>query len=402
MNQQDPKPSDSKPGPLTGTAEELLRSLGKWTEQVRVNLRLPGMGSPSAELASDRPGSAPGIESIGGVDEPPPPGTVSIRCTDYGPDRAETHEVSDLAAFFAQPRPEWCRVRWLNVDSLHPHVVDQLRQEFRFHTLAAEDVIRVPQRPKLEPYEGHLFIVTRMLMLQGQALTSEQVSFFLFKDTLLTFQERPGDVWDPIRQRLKKVGSRLRTYDVSYLLYALLDALVDHCFPILEHYGEALEELEAEITENPSPHAQRRLHVIKRELASLRRVIWPLREVISALQRDETGCVADQVKMYMRDVADHAVQVMDVVDSCREMAASLNDLYMSAVSNRMNEVMKILTIMASFFIPITFVAGVYGMNFDLLPELHWKYSYPMFWIICLTITSSLAVFFWRKGWIGRN
>lgn len=367
---------------------QLLARLGKLGARVR-----------AADFAASTPGSAPGIESIAGVNEPPAAGVVRIQCTDYGPERVETREATDLAAFFAQPRAAWCRVRWLNVDGLHPHVVNQLRQELKFHTLAAEDVLRIPQRPKLEAYEGHLFIVARMLSLQEKALATEQVSFFLFENTLLTFQERVGDVWDPIRQRLQNPGSRLRTFETSYLLYALLDAVVDHCFPILEAYGDQLEELELEITDNPTPQVQRRLHGLKRELAALRRVIWPLREVLNALYHDDTAGISPAVKTYLRDVADHTIQVMDIVDSCREMAASLNDLYMSAVSNRMNEVMKVLTIMASFFIPITFVAGVYGMNFDELPELHWKYSYVMFWAICLCITVSLAVFFVRKGWI---
>jgi len=369
----------------------ILESLGKLGGRVR-----------KAKVSSSTPGSAPGIESFAGVNEPPPAGVVRIQCTDYGPERVETREIADLAALFAHPRADWCQVRWLNVDGLHPHVVNQLRQLLKFHTLAAEDVLRVPQRPKLEPYEGHLFIVARMLSLREQALSSEQVSFFLFENTLLTFQERSGDVWDPIRQRLQKTGSRLRTFEASYLLYALLDAVVDHCFPILENYGDQLEELEHDIAANPTPSAQRRLHCLKRELATLRRVIWPLREVLNALCRDDTEGISPGVKTYLRDVTDHTVHVMDIVESCREMAASLNDLYMSAVSNRMNEVMKVLTIMASFFIPITFVAGVYGMNFDRLPELHWKYSYAAFWLICLTISVCLAIYFVRKGWIGRK
>ena len=353
-----------------------------------------------AGLSPSTPGSTPGIESIAGVNETPPVGAVRIQCTDYGPDRVETREVTDLAALFQQPRADWCAVRWLNVDGLHPQVVNQLRQQFKFHTLAAEDVLRLPQRPKLESYEGYLFIVARMLGLQEHGLNSEQVSFFLFENTLLTFQERTGDVWDPIRQRLQKDGSRLRTLDASYLLYALLDAVVDHCFPILENYSDLLEELEDEIAENPTSRVQRRLHSVKRELATLRRVVWPLRDILNALYRDDTEGISPSVKAYLRDVADHTVQVMDLVDSCREMAASLNDLYMSAMSNRMNEVMKMLTIMASFFIPITFVAGVYGMNFEQFPELHWKYSYAVFWMICVTITICLAVYFVRKGWIG--
>jgi len=278
--------------------------------------------------------------------------------------------------------------------------VNALRQHLGFHTLAAEDVLHVPQRPKLETYDGHLFLVARMLSLREGRLHQDQISLFLFNDLVLTVQETPGDVWDPIRQRLERLGSRLRTSDASYLLYTLLDAVVDHCFPILESYGDKLEALEAEMLEQPTPEVQQRLHRIKRELATLRRVIWPLREVMSELQRDETEEITPAVKKYMRDVYDHAVQVMDIVETYREMAAGLNDLYMSAVGNRMNEIMKVLTIMASFFIPITFVAGVYGMNFEHIPELGWKYSYYVFWLVCLSIVGTLIYYFYRKGWIG--
>jgi len=383
----------------TKAAGEVVETLGKAGRHLAANLHLPGLKRQRAHARTAQPGSAPGIESMAGIDQPAPAGTVRITCTDYGLERVETREVEELGAFLKAERPEWCRVRWIDVHGLHPNVVNQLRHSFQFHTLAAEDVLRVPQRPKLESYDGYLFIVTRMLMLQDQALTNEQVSFFLFKDTLLTFQERPGDVWDPIRQRLQKPGSRLRTYDASYLLYALLDAVVDHCFPILESYGELLEEMEHEVMEHPTPRMQRRLHSIKRELSTLRRVIWPMREVLNELYREDTEEIAPAVKAYMRDVADHTVQVMDIVESCRETASGLHDLYMSAVSNRTNEVMKVLTIMASFFIPVTFVAGVYGMNFEEMPALHWKYGYPMFWAICLGISGALAVFFLRKGWI---
>jgi len=346
------------------------------------------------------PGSSPGIETIEGLDQPPAADTVLVQCADYGPDKVVAREVPDLEALLREPRPDWARVRWINVDGLHPYVVDRLRRHFKLHTLAAEDVLNTHQRPKLEQYGNHLFIVARMLMLRAGRVAHEQTSFFLFKDSVLTLQETHGDVWDPIRQRLQKAGSRLRTNDASYLLYAQLDALVDHCFPILETYGETLEALEHEILENPSPGAQQRLHAIKRELALLRRVIWPLREVVNELHRDETEEISPAVKTYMRDVYDHAVQVMDIVETYREMAGGLNDLYMSAVGNRMNEIMKVLTIMASFFIPITFIAGVYGTNFEHIPELSWPYSYAVFWTVCLGIVGGLALFFHRKGWMG--
>ena len=356
---------------------------------------------PSAQPKAP-PGSAPGIESMPDVSKPPAAGEIRVRCVDYAPERIETVDVADLEMFLKQPRPEWSKVRWINVDGLHPWVVNQLREKFGFHTLAAEDVLRVPQRPKLENYDDNLFIVVRMLMLVDGRLKHEQVSLFFYNDLMITFQEVEGDVWDPIRQRLEKPTSRLRNNDSSYLLYALLDAVVDHCFPILEQYGDLLERMEDEIVASATSEVQRRIHQVKRELSLLRRVIWPMREVINTLQRNESEEISAYAKNYMRDVYDHSVQVMDVVETYREMVGGLNDLYMSAVSNRMNEIMKVLTIMASFFIPITFVAGVYGMNFEFIPELQWKYSYGVFWMICLSIIGGLTFYFYRRGWIGRG
>jgi len=350
--------------------------------------------------AKEAAGSSPGIESIAGLGQPPAAGEVRIRCVDYGPEVEEEREFPTIEACLEAARPAGATVRWINVDGLHPYVVGRLREALRFHTLAAEDVLRTSQRPKLEPYEGNLFIVARMLLWKEERLQHEQLSMFLFPDLVLTFQETEGDCWDPIRERLRKPGSRIRTHDPSYLVYAMLDAVVDHCFPILENYGEVLEHLEEQVLADPAPRVQRRLHGVKRELGVLRRVVWPLRELVRELTHEDTAEIAPAVKAYMRDVYDHAVQVMDIVETYREMAGGLNDLYMSAVSNRMNEIMKVLTIMASFFIPITFVAGVYGMNFEHIPELGWEYSYFVFWGVCLAIVGVLLVFFWRRGWIG--
>ncbi len=377
--------------------------VGSITRAITSTLSLPGLAVRKASAPPKAPpGSAPGIESMADLDRPPEPGTIRIRCIDYCPAQVETTEVTDLEAFLKQPRPAWSKVRWLNVDGLHPWVVNRLRTEYQFHTLAAEDVLRVPQRPKLEEYDDCLFIVVRMMMLKAERLVHEQVSMFFYNDVMLTFQESEGDVWDPIRQRLEKPASRLRNQDTSYLLYALLDAVVDHCFPILEQYGDLLERLEEELIDNAGPAIQRRIHQIKRELSLLRRVIWPMREVVNTLAREENQDVTAFAKAYMRDVYDHTIQVMDVVETYREMVAGLNDLYMSVVSNRMNEIMKVLTIMASFFIPITFVAGVYGMNFEFIPELGWKYSYAVFWGICLSMVGGLAFYFYKRGWIGRG
>lgn len=348
------------------------------------------------------PGTRPGIESFESINQPPNPGAVHLQWYDYDAEKFRHEESSDIEKLCASVRPEGTMVRWINVDGLHPYVVNRLRQSYDIHTLAAEDVLRTSQRPKIEEFAHHLFIVVRMLTLQDGVLQQEQVSIFLFKDTLITLQEAKGDVWDPIRQRLEKNGSRLRGMGPAYLLYTLLDAVVDHSFPILEAYGELLEELELAVIDNPKPDIQRRIHRIKRDLVILRRVLWPLREVVNTLHREDTEEIPVGVKTFMRDVYDHSVQVMEIIESYRDQAVGLNDLYMSAMSNRMNEIMKVLTIMATFFIPLTFVAGVYGMNFEHMPELTWKYSYGVFWLVCLGICVGLLYFFRKRGWLGEK
>ncbi|MBE34216.1 MAG: magnesium and cobalt transport protein CorA [Opitutaceae bacterium] len=376
---------------------EFVHRLGQWLTD---SLSLKSLRQNEAIPADAPPGSRAGIESFDEIDQPNEAGSVQIQWYDYGASGVTFQESEDLEKLCSSERPEGQEVRWINVDGLHPYVVNRLRQTYDFHTLAAEDVLRTSQRPKLEAFEDHIFVVARMLALMNGNLRQEQVSFFLFKNTLITFQEVHGDIWDPIRERLQKSNSRMRTMGAAYLLYALLDAVVDHTFPILEGYGDMLEELEASVLNNPKPEIQQKIHRIKHELGMLRRVLWPLREVVNDLHRGDGDEIPDSVKPFMRDVYDHAVQVMEIVETYREQAGGLNDLYMSAVSNRMNEIMKVLTIMASFFIPITFVAGVYGMNFEYIPELAWKYSYACFWGVCLSIVIGLLVFFWRRGWLG--
>ena len=393
---------DSIGGAIGGAIDGALGTVGALGKMLTDAVLLPGMRGPGAAGESRQPGARPGIEHMADVNTPPAPGQVTIRCIDYGPERVESVEVNDLGAFLDQPRPDWCTVRWINVDGLHPFVVNRFRQAFDLHTLAAEDVMNVPQRPKLETYDDDLFIVGRMIRLIDHQLQAKQVSFFVSPGRLVTFQESAGDVWQPIRDRIETAGSRLRTHGVDYLIYALLDAMVDHCFPILEHYGERLEQMEGVTAQRPTPALLQRIHSIKRELVLLRRVIWPMRDVVNDLYRDEHDIITDTGRTYLRDVYDHAVQIIDLVETYREMSSGLTDLYMSAVSNRMNEVMKVLTIMASLFIPITFLAGVYGMNFEHIPETKWAWAYPVFWVICLAMVVGLLIFFRRRGWIGRS
>jgi len=385
----------------SGSASAIMGALGR---AIKLNISLPGLGhhKSSHSGTGSQPGAIPGIESILDSQSAPAPGSITITCVDFGPDYIKTQEVDELDTFLQANPQSQGHTRWLNINGLHPWIVDQAKRHYGFHTLAAEDVLKPHQRPKLEEYENYLFIVMRMMQLNDHQFESEQVSIFLYPGLLITFQERPGDVWQSVRERLGNPNSRLRKNDASYLLYTLLDGMVDHCFPILEEYGDHLEELEEVILAEGTPQNQRAIHNIKRELSLLRRIIWPTRELGSQLSREEAHAISPYTRNYMRDVYDHSIQVMDIVETYREMAAGLNDLYMSVVSNRMNEIMKVLTIMASFFIPTTFIAGVYGMNFDNIPELSMPYGYAFFWLVMLVMFGGMAAFFWRKGWIGRR
>ncbi len=356
---------------------------------------------PQVEKVSARIASSPGIEHAKGVDQAPEVGSIPIQCIDYGKEHFEKAQFATVKELLAHQRPEDSSIRWINVEGLNPYIINELRKAFDFHTLAAEDVLNAPQRSKFEPYENHCLIMAHMARIQNDSLISEQVSFILFQDILITFQEKPGDVWDPVRVRIEKPDSRFRKYGASYLVYALIDAIVDNVFPILEFYGDALNALEQQAMNNPNPSIQQSIYVIKRELFGLRRSMWPMRELSSKLAFDDTSPVEKKVRTYMRDVNDHAIQIIDLIESCREMANGLQDFYISIVSNRMNEVMKALTVMASLFLPITFLAGVYGMNFEFIPELGWKFAYPTFLITCTTCTAALLWFFKRKGWIGK-
>ena len=386
--------------PLQKALLSPLKEVGRLNKWLMSSLHL-SQPFKSADAVKAVPGTAPGIENMEGVSERPEADVVRVYWCDYALEKIEWNEGS-VEEFEAAERPEWAQQRWVNIDGLHPYVINQFRQKYNFHTLVGEDIMRTSQRPKVELYDDYIFTVVRMMRLEEGHLKQEQVSMLLFSDCILTFQEVHGDVWGPIRQRLDKGNTRIREYGVSYLYYALLDTVVDHFFPILETYGHRLEELEDAVVDNPGPSVQQAVHGVKRELSILRRVMWPLREVANELQRTEAELIDSKVIDYLRDVYDHTLQIIEIVEMHREHAASLNDLYMSAVGNRMNEIMKVLTIMASFFIPITFVAGVYGMNFEYIPELSWHASYFVFWGVCSTIVMSLGIFFWKRGWIGKK
>lgn len=363
------------------------------------------------------PGMAPGIEIQDLAQLPSTKELPPITCIDFNAENFKMQVVDDLEDFIIQHRPEWLQnsgVRWINVDGIsNMDVIRAFAEKYDLHPLAIEDLIQVPQRPKLESYpargelHARVFIVTRMLTMEPVAANShlmrlhgEQISIFLGRRTVLTFQERPGgDVWEEIRKRLKVKGSKIRQNDASFLVYSLIDAIVDHCFPILEHYSDRLEELEDEVLDRPTKATLQQVHHIKRELLLLRRAVWPMREVVSAFSREETEVLSDTTRTYLRDVYDHTVQIIDMVETYREFAHGLTETYMTSLSNRMNEIMKVLTIITTIFVPLTFLAGVYGMNFHHFPELELPYSYPIFWGVCLSVAIAMIVWFKRRNWL---
>ena len=352
------------------------------------------------------PGSAAGLGPRELSELPSVPGGARITSIDYSPDRVHVEEVTDLDEFIARHRPEWSVVRWINVDGLTDlGVIQAMAEKYRLHPLAVEDVLHVPQRPRVQAYEedgsyqARLFVIAREMELIDGSLRTEQVSLFVGHRTLLTFQETPGDVWDPIRQRIRTAGSQLRRADASFLAYALIDAIVDEAFPILEHFGDRLEELEELVLERPRPETAREIHHVKRELLLMRRAMWPMREVLQRMQREPHECFSEITRTYIRDVYDHAIQIIDIVETYREVATGLTETYMTATSNRMNEIMKVLTVMGSIFIPLTFLAGVYGMNFHHFPELDWRWGYALFWLVCVVTAGGMLAWFRRRGWL---
>ncbi|ASC72028.1 Cobalt/magnesium transport protein CorA [Halomicronema hongdechloris C2206] len=362
--------------------------------------------SPSPEhsyvdYAYDQPGSPPGTLQIR-ADAPPP----QIVLIDYNAKTAVRQVIE--APEDCSPYLDTRSVSWIDIQGLGDESIwRRIAQVFELHPMILEDVVNVPQRPKVEDHEDQLVVVTHMVMVvpDQERFLQEQVSFVLGPNYLLTVQEEPRyDCFDPIRARIRYRKGSLRQRQADYLFYALLDAIIDGYFPVLELYGERLEALETKVTDAPHTKTLAEIHQIKRELLSLRRSVWPHRDAIAALLHKDNPLISTDVKIYLRDCYEHVVQVLDMLETYRELASSLMDVYLSAVSNRMNEVMKTLTVISTIFIPLTFIAGIYGMNFNPtvsplnMPELNWYWGYPAVWLLMLAVASGLVAFFWRRGW----
>ncbi len=343
-----------------------------------------------------------------------PPGTLThdphaektrIDVIAYGPDKFLEQEVTDLA-IIPNLLKEYSIV-WINVDGLSAiDKIEQIAHIFQLHPLAIEDVVNCQQRPKVEIYGKSQFIVSRIISLNAH-LEIEQLSIFLGDKYVVSFQEIPGDCLNPLRDRLRKGYGQIRSQGSDQLAYGILDAVVDGYFPVLEKYGEMLEDLEEEILTNPSRHTIALMHDLKRNLLLIRRAVWPMRETVNELIRDESPLISKDTRVYLRDTYDHVIRVMDFIETYRELCSDLMDVYLSSVSNRTNEVMKVLTIIATIFIPPTFIAGVYGMNFNParspwnMPELEWYFGYPLSLLLMASVTAGMLIYLFKSGWVGQ-
>lgn len=352
-----------------------------------------------------RVGSSPGHFQ---VDPEAAPTRISVVA--YGPDALEEHEMRSVDDI--EPLLDRYQVTWVNVDGLgDADTIRKLGEFFELHPLALEDVVHAPQRAKTEDYADELFVIVHMAHPSNVTPTSmelEQLSLIFGKGYVVTFQERAGDCFEPVRRRLREGRVRIRAAGADYLAYALLDAAVDSAFPLLEVLDQRLMELEEDALSRTGQRVSLELKDMKRSVHLLYRSLFPVRDAIVRLQRDETGLITAETKLYLRDCHDHAAQVIDLLQDARELARDLTDLHQAALSNRLNDVMKFLTVFATIFIPLGFIAGLYGMNFDPdvspwnMPELGWVYGYPFALSLMAAVAFGLLGFFWYKGWLGSD
>lgn len=291
-------------------------------------------------------------------------------------------------------------VRWINVDGVHDvELVEKIGKHFNIHPLTLEDVVNTNQRAKFEDYDNYVVAIMKMIYYDTE-MHSEQLSVVLMEGMVISFQEsHGGDAFDLIRNRIRQGKGRIRKMGADYLAYALIDAVVDCYFTILEKIGDRIELLEEELITEPTKATLQMLHHMKREMIFVRKAVWPMRELINNLERSETELVRPSTDIYLRDVHDHTIRVIDTVETFRDLLSGMMDIYLSSVSNRMNEVMKVLTIITTLFVPVTFIAGVYGMNFEFMPELHSKWGYPAVWALMLSIMIILLIYFRKKKWL---
>ena len=330
--------------------------------------------------------------------EDTPSAPIQITLYQYAPDTLTEQSFARIEDLPGERIPG--ARHWLDIDGVHDlSLLQSLQTFYQLHPLVIEDICNIGQRAKVEDYGGYLYVVLKMITISNRRPHFEQVSLVLGPDYVLSFQEAPGDVFDPVRKRLRNPQGLMRNHGSCFLAYALLDVIVDHYFLVLETLGERLEQLEEKVLRDPSTHTQKQIRDMRRDLIQLRRSVWPVRDLINGLERTESDLMPPAVRPYLRDLYDHVIQIIDIIESLRDVLAGLTDLYLSSLSHRMNEVMKVLTIIGTIFIPLTFIAGVYGMNFDVMPELHYRYGYPLVMGIMMLIGLMLVYYFKRKEWL---
>jgi magnesium transporter len=359
----------------------------------RKRLLTAALGPRRRRVARVRPGTPPG--TLVAADSA---GPTHISVLTWTRTSATYEEVPDVNAALAKITPG--AITWINVDGLGDvGVLAKLGERFGLHPLALEDVLNVPQRPKVERYDKHMFVVMRTMRLIEDAVHEEQVSLFFGQDWLITVQERSdGDCFGPVRDAIRAGRGRVREAGADYVAYLLLDSVVDAYFPVIEHFGERMQSLESAAIEDPREVVLINMQRLRHELLALRRAVWPMREEIGILLRDDSALISAETRVFLRDVYDHAVQALEIVESLRETAVSVMEVYLSVQNQRLNEIMKVLTVIATIFIPLTFIASIYGMNFKYMPELEWRYGYPYALSLMALTALSLISYFRRKGW----
>lgn len=348
-----------------------------------------------------KPGLSPG--ELSGFDHSDATDIADIYLIKYNEMELVEGTVSSVEEMVV-PSSNSDHVYWYNIDGVNnPNQLAQIEQKYNLHPLLMEDIASAEQRPKLDDYDDCLFLTVKMIRYDEKIneMSVEQVSFVVAPNLILSFQEKhkEGDVFNPNRERLKLNKGKMRKMQVDYLLYSLLDTIVDHYFEIMEYVGDKLETIEQEMLTDPDPTKLKSLYKFRRELIYLRKSVWPLREVIVKLERNECSMISEEVKPFLRDVYDHTIQVIETVESTRDILSGIVDVYLSSVSNRMNSVMKVLTVISTIFMPLAFITGLYGMNFDNMPELHTKNGYYVVIAVCATVAIGMLIYFQRKKWL---
>lgn len=327
-------------------------------------------------------------------------GKVRISIIDYTESTFVEKKVDTIEECF--PFKDTPSKTWINIDGVHQlDIIQKIGEHFDLHPLLLEDIVNTEQRPKMEDFDKYIFIVLKMLdydNIQHQ-INNEQLSLILGENFVISFQEREGDIFNAVRERIRNGKGRIRKMGSDYLAYALIDSVVDHHFIVIEKIGDRIEEIEEELVSDPNMKTVTAIHHLKREMIFLRKSVWPLREVVSSLERGESKLIKKITLRFIRDVYDHTIQIIDTIETFRDMLSGMLDLYLSSISNRMNEVMKVLTIMATIFIPLTFIAGIYGMNFSYMPELQWQMGYPVVIFSMLIIVLIMLFYFRKKTWL---